>query len=896
MKTILNGASGVALLMGLVGGAFPAWGQMPEVVVTVAGSGPQEATTQGGDQASAASQPAADEADDSSRVVITGTSIRGVPPTGSNLISVSRDDIETLGAANTPDILATVPQLNSFNTAPQASIGGFGSFAPGMRGLSANATLPLMNGHRLVAAAANETNPDFPLIPSLALERVEVVADGASAIYGSDAVAGVVNFITRRGFSGFEVSAAYGVADEYHSGNIGAVYGTDWGSGSALVAYQYTENDNIMGRDRDYRSQDFRPFGGIDTRSTSCPDANVLVNTTAFAVNYAAPGLAPNTRNFCDAGAPADLFPASRIHALFASGEQDIADGITVWAEALITDRKDELRAALPVQSALIANTNPFFRQPAGTGATLEFVSFRPDNLVGADHFLNTDNREVGNTSAGVDFELPGNFNLSVYGTFDWAENVAFIPSINTAALGAAAAGTTTATALDPFGTGTSPAVVSAILNSATSVDNEQRTSLAAVKLDGPLFQMPGGEAKVAVGAELRRETFKQAGFVGASPVPESLDRDVKSLFAEVFVPIIGEGNQAPLMKSLDLSLSGRYDDYSDFGSTTNPKVGINWVPADGLLVRGSYGTSFRAPGTRQLGATVGAYYLDAANSAVFANDPTRGTAQVNTVYLLGGNRGLQPEDATTYSFGVDYNPAFLPDLRTSLTYYSLDYSGVIGTPSAVLVFSDPTLASVVYRNPSSTQLASLLALGVPVNLPTPLPTIGNFLDLRVNNLGVRETDGLDFDVNYTWTTAFGSVFADLAGNYILNFDTKASPSSTVANALDLGVPQATVRGTLGVQAGPFSVTGFVNYREGVKANFATPTGVSSYQADPYTTADLRLTWTLPDSGLTSGTALTLQVNDIFDETPPFFPATDGIGGAYNPIGRYVAVNLRKAF
>ncbi|MFT3722218.1 MAG: TonB-dependent receptor [Hyphomonadaceae bacterium] len=836
------------------------------------------------------------EGEDQDRVIITGSSIRGVPPTGSNLISVSREDIETVGAANTPDLLASVPQLNSFNTAPQASIGGFGSFAPGMRGLPANATLPLMNGHRLVAAAANETNPDFPLIPGLALERVEVVADGSSAIYGSDAVAGVVNFITRKRFSGLEVSATYGQADEYTSGNIGAVYGAVWDSGSALLAYQYTENDDIMGRDRDYRLQDFRPYGGVDTRSTSCPSPNVLVNSTFFAVNYAAPALAPGTQNFCDAGAPADLFPSSRVHAVFGSAEQDVGEGITVWAEALLTDRKDELRAALPVQSALIANTNPFFKAPPGSGATLEFVSFRPDNLVGSDHFLNTDKRQVGNTSAGVDFELPGDFKLSVYGTFDWAENVAFIPSIDTAALGAAAAGTTTATALDPFGTGTSPAVVSAILNSATSVDNEQRTNLGAIKLDGPLIDLPGGALKVALGAELRRETFKQAGFVGASPVPENLDRDVRSVFAEAFIPLIGAANAAPFMQSLDLSLSSRYDDYSDFGSTTNPKIGINWAPADGLLVRGSYGTSFRAPGTRQLGATVGAYYLNAANSAVFANDPTRGATQVNTVYLLGGNRNLQPEDATTYSLGIDFNPSFLPDLRTSLTYYDLEYSGVIGTPSAVLVFSDPTLSSVIYRDPSSTQLASLLALGVPVNLPSPLPAIGNFLDLRVNNLGIRNTDGIDFDVSYRWTTDFGSVFADLAGNYILNFDTQASPSSLAADALALGIPKATVRGTLGVQTGPFSITGFVNYRDGVKSNFATPTGVSSYEADPYTTVDLRVSWVLPDAGLTEGTVLALQVNDLLDETPPFFPATDGIGGAYNPIGRFVALNLRKAF
>ncbi|WGM40662.1 TonB-dependent receptor [Caulobacter sp. NIBR1757] len=831
-----------------------------------------------------------------SEVVVTGTSIKGVPPTGSNLISVSRDDIETLGAANTPDLLASVPQLNSFNTAPSASLGGFGSFAPGMRGLPANATLPLMNGHRLVAAAANETNPDYPLIPNLAIERIEVVADGASSIYGSDAVAGVVNFITRRNVKGVEVSASYGVGDEYYIGHFGGLFGHSWGSGSILAAYQYTENDNITAGDRDYRLQDFRPYGGIDTRGVNCPDANVLVNTTFYSVYYAAPALAANTRNFCDNTAVADLLPKSRIHSLFVSGHQDVTDRVTLWGEVLYSDRKDELRASPPVQAVFLTAANPFFRAPAGTFATVEYVMFRPDNLIGDDHFLNTDKRLVGNSSFGVDVSLPGDFDLTVYGTYDWAQNDAFIPQINAGALAAAAAGTTTATALDPFGTGTSPAVRAAILNSSTSVTIDQRTSLGAVRLSGPLFDLPGGQLKVAVGGELRRETFEQTGFVGATAVPEDLDRDISSIYGEVFVPVVGESNRIPGLYSLSLSLSGRYDDYSDFGSTSNPKVGVNWEPMEGLAFRASYGQSFRAPGMRQIGATVGAYYLDAASAAVSANDPTRGGAQVNTVYLLGGNRDLQPEEATTYSYGVSWNPAFLPDLRLSMTYYNIEYTDVIGTPSASLVFTDPTFASVVYRNPTAGQLSSLLSIAVPVNLPTPLPAIGNILDLRLNNFGSRKTDGLDFDINYRWPTSFGAVYADLAGNYVLKFDTQLSPASPVVDSLRLGVPRATARATFGIEAGPISAAGFVNYRDGVRNNFTTPTGVSSYEADAYTTVDLRVSWRLGETGWRRGTTLALQVNDLFDQDPPFFPATDGIGGAYNPIGRFVGLNLRKSF
>lgn len=849
----------------------------------------------------------AETTEDNGEIVVTGSSIRGVPPTGSNLVAVTREDIKLIGANTTADLLASVPQLNSFNTAPRAANGGAGAFAPGLRSLPASATLPLMNGHRLVAGGTNQTNPDFPFIPDLAIERVEIVADGASAIYGSDAVAGVVNFITRKRASGVEASVRYGMADDYHTFSASGLVGHDWGSGSFVAAYQYAENDNIVGRDRAYRVVDFRPYGGVDSRSTICPSANVLVNTTAYAVYYAAPALAPNTQNSCDYGAVTDLVPKSRLHSGYLTAHQDLSDRVTLWGEILYSDRKDVVRTPPPAGAGasggvIIYNlpgfANPFFRTPPGTGATTEFVQFRTDNLYGADHIDNKYRVRAGNSSAGIDATLTGDLKLSVYGSYDWARNDAYLPAINPAALDAAALGTTTATALDPFGNGTSPAVAAAITNYAGDLTIHQRTWLGAARIDGPLADLPGGQLKIAVGAEYRHEAFRQKGIYGGSQVPESLDRNIKSVYGELFVPIFGAGNEAPLMRSLAISLSGRYDDYSDFGATANPKIGVNWEPVHGLTMRGTYGTSFRAPGLRDVGATVGAYYYNAAAIAGSTfRDPTRGAAQVDTVFLLGGNRGLQPEEARTWSFGADLRPVFLPNFHASLTFYDIHYTNVIGTPGGSIAFTDPTFASVVYRNPSAAQLASLLAIAVPVNfVPGALPPIGNLLDFRQGNFGVRDTNGLDFDIGYLQKTGFGSVFAGLAGNYILAFDTQLSPTAPESDQLDLGVPRMTLRGTLGAQAGPVSIVGFVNYRAGVTGLYATPTGTAQYTAGSYTTVDLRVAVKLPDTGLASGTELALQVNDLFDQAPPFFPATDGIGGAYNPIGRLVAVNLRKRF
>lgn len=867
----------------------------------------------------------ADNAPEEEEIVVTGTSIRGVPPVGSNLISVTRADIETQGGANTPDLSASIPQLNSFNTAPQTSAGtgpGLGSFAPALRGLPANATLPLMDGHRLIGAAVQVTNPDFPLIPNLALERIEVVADGASAIYGSDAVAGVVNFITRRHVDGVEVSASYGVGDGYYAGNIGGIVGRDWGSGSILAAYQYTENDNITGAERDYRVLDYRSAGGVDSRPTACPAPTVGALSTTFAYDPATNSFgAAGTVNNCDSGAAADILPSSRIHAFFLSGQQDLTNNVNVWGEILYSDRHDDIQVAAPAQSVVLYNPavygafgNPNFRGPASWAS--ETVNFRTDNLIGSDHFTNTNDKSVGNSSFGLDWELPRGLELNVYGTFDWSRNDTFVPGIDATALGYYAnnnnfavggtGSTNPATALDPFDTSTPAATVAAILNYASDVTEEQEVALGAVKLNGPLADLPGGELRFALGVETRSEAFEQSGYVGtsASPVPEDFSRHVNSVYGELFIPIFGEGNEAPFFHSLVLSLSQRYDNYSDFGSTSNPKVGVNWQPVEGLNLRGSYGTSFRAPGLRELGATTGAYYFSAAIGPFIYP-----TIVNQSVLFFGGNPNLEPEEATTYSYGVDFSPTSLPNFHASLTYYNLDYSNVIGSPAIAAAFTDPTLASLVITgNPTTNPTINNLLYGigaVPIGWPSPSlgTTTTTVVDLRNNNLGTRNTDGLDFDINYRWDTGFGSVFADLAGNYILNFDTRLTPGAPETDSLRLGLPRWTARASVGADIGSLSLAGFVNYRDGITNNYTTTGGgTASYSADPYMTVDLRVAWTLPDSSLGEGTVLALQVNDVFDEDPPFFPASsgspmfDGIGGAYNPIGRFVAINLRKAF
>lgn len=851
-------------------------------MLVAAGAGAGTAQAQSGQTATA------DE------VTVTGSSIRGVQPVGSPLISVTSEDVKNIGAATVPDLMATVPLLSSFNSAPVA---GFGSLAPALRGLNNNATLPLINGHRMVGAAANTTEPDYPNIPALAMSRVEVVPDGASAVYGSDAVAGVVNFVTKRHANRVEASVRAGFAEAYHINTINFLDGHDWGSGSLLMAYERTKNDNITIGDRaSYRTTNFTSVGGTDQRAVNCPSPNVRIAATGT-TNYAYPALTVNTTNYCDP-LGADLYPASNMSSGLVSLEQKVTDNITFWGDFLYSMRFTKTATAPAAQNLTITSVNPYFIRPPGTTVTTETVVMRLDGILGTDHVSSWDDARTANSTFGFDFKLPKDWKLSTYASVNYTFNYAYIPGVDTAKLATALTSSDPATAFDPFTNKTNGAIAYAIYNSPIWVEIDQSVYVGAAKLDGTLFSLPGGDVKVATGVERMHQGWRQRGLFGANSIPEDTKRDSYSGYGEVYIPIFGEGNAQPLMRNLTLSLSARYDHYSDFGGTTNPKVGLNWEPVQGFVVRSSYGTSFRAPGIRQLITSVGNNFVASTSAAV--RDPTR-TTQVNTLTLSGGNKGLQPETGESYSYGFDWRPTFLPGARASITYFNVQFANAIATPTAQQVFTDPAFASKLTRDPTTAQILEFQKIGVPTNYPTPLPAIGNLIDLRLSNIGSRDIDGIDFDFGYRQRTGFGAVTAALTGTYYLDYLQKATPSALPTNSLNLGRSPYSVRGTVGVNSKLVNASVSVDYSAGITNNYAvpvttaTPTGIAVYESDPYITTDLRLSRSLPDRGLTKGVEVSFLVDDVFNQKPSFFPSGDGTT-SYNPLGRFFAVNIQKNF
>ena len=232
-------------------------------------------------------------------IVVTGSSLRGVAPVGSNLVTVGRDDIENTGAQTVQQILKTVPSVVGLQSAGQAAYGSFdgaGTNAPTIHGLGAsasNSTLILLNGHRMPVSGINHVLADPNIVAPLALERVEVLADGASSVYGSDAVAGVVNFITRRNVDGFEASLQTGRGRRAtERSTLGVLGGTTWDGGSLLVSYNYSDRDNLEAIDRDYVRANQTARGGRDFTPNRCGPASITVGTPAqtFYTPYTARG------------------------------------------------------------------------------------------------------------------------------------------------------------------------------------------------------------------------------------------------------------------------------------------------------------------------------------------------------------------------------------------------------------------------------------------------------------------------------------------------------------------------------------------------------------------------------------------------------------------------------
>lgn len=884
-RVVLGTVSAMALALGLAG---PAAAQVV---------GEQVPTDQQATPPAAAEPQEAQEAPEGAvqDIVVTGTLLRGVAPVGTNVVSISQADVTATGAQSANDLLATIPQISNFNSVPTGQA-GFGQpiVQTNLRNLGASGgttTLTLVNGHRVVGQGILQTYVDPQIIPPGIIQRVEVIPDGGSSIYGSDAIGGVINFITRRRMNGVEATARYGFADGYDTLDANVTVGRDWGSGSLFVSYAYAWHNAIQGFERDFATQDFRSNGGADTRSLNCEPGNIRIGATY----YPLPGRAAGEPNRCDTGDYASIYPRENRHTVFGSLDQQLSDGLSTNITGYYSRRETDVLQATLNGSGTITSTNPYF-QPIGT-ETSQFVNFNFSRVFGNGIGSPARFDSWGFTPT-FDADLGGGWHLRGLGNYGRSYNETIEYTTNAGNVAAALAGSTLDTALNPYDlTRTNAAVLARIRDYSNFSRAEQELAEGRLVLDGRLFTLPGGDVRVAIGGEYHRETISADiafGSAGAS-FRNSADgqRSAKSVYGEVFVPVFGAENAVGGIQALDLTGSVRYDHYNDVGGTTNPKVGFNYKPFQGFTLRGNWGTSFHAP---SLADTIGAV-----DSRISFTTNIGYTGGRPLIWISGGSQTLKPEKATTWSLGADFNPSFFRSLTLSATYYNIDFKDIIsvnaGGFSGPAFYGDPLNAPFFILNPTIAQVNAFSGGLRPDNFPSLDFLYSNYgtpysvLDLRRYNRGRLKQDGIDFNAALNHPTSFGSINASVGGTYTLNRNSSPASNGIYTELLDNGVSRFNLLTTLGAQVGP--VIGRAQWAHG--GGYPILFDATQDKVDSFDTVDLYFALDLQKMGLLGGTQLTLNVDNVFDQDPPFRNASPGYANG-STLGRLFQFGVRTKF
>ena len=872
-----------------------------------------------------------------SEVVVTGTLVRGVAPAGANVIGLTKDAIQETGATSTAQLLQTIPQFGAFNTL-SAPIGAGNTVTtnrpnlrtlPGFNNSGGSTTLVLMDGRRIVGAGITSTSPDPDVIPPGVMERVEIVPDGGSAIYGSDAVAGVLNFQTRRRFDGLKIGARYGVADHYDQSDVNITAGKSWSDGGAYISYNHAEHDSILGRERDFvREFPSQVISGLALTTIQCAPGNVVQGGRIFALPFTTTTATAGTANQCDASDDVSTYPKEKRNSVLGSVNQEFGDKIQVDLKGFFTKRD------------LTLDLGPYrYTQPVSGPAASPFFATHNvganQNVSGAFSALRqTIDLKTWGLLPTVTVDLGHSWRMRLLGSYSQSTTTSHAAGVNAAALTRA----TTAGLFNPYDPLSSDAAtLAAVRNYEVFGKSDQRLADLRVVFDGDLFTLPGGAVKLAVGAETYNEHLttrkgeavpgsETTGFAGLSIngtliVPAiaaapraSLGRTVKAVFGEVVAPIVSDKNAVPGIRELTLSVAGRYDDYSDFGDTFNPKVGVTYRPLDWVKLRASWGKSYVAPSLADAPSTE-LTQIVVVPAVAFAPPPAlvqNGTypAQAPGQVVLGarGNSpNIGPQKAKTTSFGIEIQPPIVPGLSIDLSYYKIDFKGVIGLPpiggpaTATLYRDYPFL---VQTSPTLAQINSLVAQSsVPVTLCTPLPScVYALLDIRKRNLGDFKLDGLDLNARYRRDTGFGSLSFQVGGTYELGRQQSAAPGLPFSDLLAANNNRLRLRTSVAAQVGDLLAQVSWNHTAGFDldpaAGVAAPlqTNVGAFNV-----VNLFFRYEVKGQGVFSDLDLTLNVDNILDQDPPEFRGVTSTAGARgyangNTLGRFVQFGIEKRF
>lgn len=846
------------------------------------------------------------------------SAIEEVVVTGSYLSRLRQSDVATpttvlgseyigeIGAANIGDVIQNLTINSGSQNNPDAftqnATAGTSNF--NLRGLGVASTLVLLNGRRQVNTATI-TNDGISfvdtnaLVPQIAIKRLEIVKDGAAAIYGTDAVAGVVNFITDDDFRGSAANIRYSElteAGDQEDVTLEAKFG--WGNDrtSYMVAASYYDRSELTTTERRLsRLQDdtsalgnpgaFFLLGAlpvIDPTGCASEGGVPLPNAGAQGVLDAI-GL-PFQGGFCgfDFGEFFTLVPEEERLNLFGSMTHDFGNGHEFRLEAAYA-KNDASRGNSPsfpflqLGSAVVPADNPGNIFPASLGPVLFFGRISGNGGSVSPSITESDTFRL---SAELGGAFRGSDNWQYDAGISYSRNEHTISTEDTvtsrfsnALNGLGGAGCDPATGMrgqgpcqffNPFATSfnvlpNDPALLDFVIDTQT-VDGESELIVLDGVLTGSVGSTAAGDIGLALGFQYRNEDFSrdfddisnQDGFafvIGSSDFQD--DRDILAIFAEALVP---------LTESLELGLAVRYEDYGDaVGDTVDPKFSLLYKPNDVVSLRGTISSSFRAPSQFQANGQ-----LTSLNQVV---DPLGGVAfaAVRSVDPGTSGRDIQPEESEALNIGVSFNPG---NFSLDLDYWRFDFTDAIIQESfQAIVNADPTGPRVV-RSPAGSIL---------------------FVFTDFVNASSIETDGLDIAAKYDFETGAGIITPFLDYTQVFNYDIDDPQAGQVdgvgnRNFTNFGSPSPETRYTAGIKYAGSRFTGRLAYRY-----------IDSYtddqndvEVDSFGAIDAQVNFNFSENY-----SATIGVTNLNDEQPPQVFTNGGFDSrTHDPRGRLFYVQL----
>lgn len=817
------------------------------------------------------------------RIEVTGSRIKRTDIEGPSPIqSISKEDIANMGFDNLQQLLERMPAngAGAFSTrgnSQDSTANGGASIS--LRGLGPDATLVLINGRRVAASAFAEgiTNSfvDINNIPVSAIERIDILKDGASAIYGSDAIAGVVNIVLRKDIEGIEVNLGLGNATgtDYGEQTASIVWGIKSEKGSASIILDYFNNDTLaaseLGR---WGTADQSPYGGNDYRSSRGFPGYFIVDGVQT-VDPACPPDRNINGEVCvfDYGPYNLTIPQSERVGAIGQFDYDFNDDLSAFLEFSVQHNTSEAGGAPTPLDEKAGLTVPGTHPDNPWGQDIDIGRYRTVDAGARRWDIESDSLRLVVGLRGMtddwDWEVSaqkGRSKSTQTGdrTQGWVRTDYLQAEID-------------AGNYNPFGgTYNSQDVIDRITTSLVRQGVSNLTSFDA-NISGQAFTLAGRDIMMAAGAEYREEDvsdvpdeqFRRGLIFGTEAVSAQAERDQYAVYVEFSIP---------LTDNFELQLAGRYDHYSDFGSTTNPKVAFQWGMTEDLTARASWSTGFRAPSLAQIGlgpSEESSFFIDKYRCE--ADNLDCGATDYNTVF--SGNPDLEAEESETWNVGMIWAPSQHFDLGFDI--FSIVQDNKIDKLELSNIYDD-------HCNDQDSSVCERLAPPLGQNLG-PIDVIhSSFV-----NLGSQEVQGMDVSAHYKLELeSYGDIKFGLEWSYMHNFE-KEIDGESVDYTGGYEYPENRWLATTNWMRDDFAANVNLSYI-GEFDDFDKTRSVESQLL-----VDMSGSYRFSEMF-----KLSVGVNNVFDEEPPF-AIGDGDADLYgyamavhNPLGRYIYTKLTMKF